>query len=88
MNQNKVIKLFHNKDFVNEINDTKTKEDIIELFNEKGADIKYEDVDEFHNLCERYILGKYEIEEDYLCASGGKSDISPDAESLIKKNKI
>lgn len=91
LNENTIVRLFHDPRFLSKFEQVNTEEEIIKIFNQNHVPITPDDLEVLHNICEKYIDRGAEIidEESFLeNIAAGKSENIKDQDSEIAAKKI
>lgn len=66
MQNDKIVDLFHNEEFLKKFSNLKDENEAIELFKNNGAEITYEEFDELYTLCDEYVNNGMKVSDEEL----------------------
>ena len=66
MENDKIVNLFHDEEFLKKFSNLKNEDEAIELFKNNGAEITYEEFDELYTLCDEYLNNGMKISDKDL----------------------
>ena len=66
MENDKIVNLFHDEEFLKKFSNLKNEDEAIELFKNNGAEITYEEFDELYTLCDEYVNNGMKISDKEL----------------------
>lgn len=66
MQNDKIVDLFHDEEFLKKFSNLKDENEAIELFKNNGAEITYEEFDELYTLCDEYVNNGMKVSDEEL----------------------
>ncbi len=66
MENDKIVDLFHDEEFLKKFSNLKDENEAIELFKNNGAEITYEEFDELYTLCDEYVNNGMKVSDEEL----------------------
>ena len=66
MQNDKIVDLFHNEEFLKKFSNLKDEKEAIELFKNNGVEITYEEFDELYTLCDEYVNNGMKVSDEEL----------------------
>ena len=66
MENDKIVNLFHDEEFLKKFSNLKDEDEAIELFKNNGVEITYKEFDELYTLCDEYVNNGMKISDKEL----------------------
>ncbi len=78
MENDKIVDLFHDEEFLKKFSNLKDENEAIELFKNNGAEITYEEFDELYTLCDEYVNNGMTVSDEKLDMIAAGLNVSRD----------